>query len=327
MHFRTYQDLSEAIISSLPDIPSDVDLVVGIPRSGLMAASLYALFLNLPLTTVDLLLEGRMLSYGSTKPTGYWINSVQEARKILFVEDSVNSGKSILECKKRIESSAFADKASYLCVYAVPSAIDLVDYCVEVVPQPRMFEWNFLTHASLTACCFDIDGVICPDPSPEQNDDAEEYISFIKNAPTKLKPLNKVGYIVTSRLEKYRTATEQWLEDNEISYGKLFMHNAPSAEVRRQLGNHAEFKASVYKKLHDAELFIESDDSQAQTIFRLTGKPVFCTDSQVLYCNEARELAKSRKLDRRASIKKQAQALLPKKVCSILKKLYHHFRD
>lgn len=327
MHFRTYHDLSEAIISSLPDIPPDVDLVVGVPRSGLMAASMYALFLNLPLTTIDLLLDGKMLSYGFTKPTDHWIDNVNEARKILIVEDSVNSGKSILECKERIAVSNFADRALYLCVYASPEATCLVDYCAEVVPQPRMFEWNFLTHARLTACCFDIDGVICPDPRPEQNDDGEEYLSFITNTPTKLRPLNKVGYIVTSRLEKYRTETERWLEENEISYGELFMHDAPSAEARRQLGNHAEFKALIYKKLHDAELFIESDDGQARTIFQLTGKPVFCIDSQILYSNKAQELAKSRKANRKASIKGKAQLLIPKKIWRMLAKVYHRFRN
>jgi uncharacterized HAD superfamily protein len=31
----------------------------------------------------------------------------------------------------------------------------------------------------LKKACFDIDGVLCADPLPEQNDDGEKYINFL----------------------------------------------------------------------------------------------------------------------------------------------------
>lgn len=322
MFFRTYQDLSEGIIDSLSDIPPEIDLVVGIPKSGLLAATIYSLFLNLPLTTLELLLDGSMLSHGYSKTTDHWIRNVCDARKILIVEDSINTGRSIAECKKLLSTSGFANKAIYLAIYATPEATNAVDHYVEVLPQPRMFEWNFLTHSLLRNCCFDIDGVLCPDPLPEQNDDGDEYRSFIANAPTKLKPQNDVGYIVTSRLEKYRNLTDLWLRENGISYNKMFMHDAPTQKIRMKLDNHGEFKASIYKSLNDAVLFFESDDRQAQTIYQLTGKPVFCTSTQKYYHSAWKEVVEKRRASKKAIIKQKMKKVLPKRVYSLLRDAY-----
>ncbi len=64
MNFRSIQDLNEAIVRGLPRIPRDVDLVVGIPRSGLLAGSILALHLNVPLTDLQGLIEGRTIQSG-----------------------------------------------------------------------------------------------------------------------------------------------------------------------------------------------------------------------------------------------------------------------
>ncbi len=60
MNYKTIKDLNETIIKSLPLIPRDVDLIVGTPRSGLMTATLLALYLNLPLTDVEGLIEEKI---------------------------------------------------------------------------------------------------------------------------------------------------------------------------------------------------------------------------------------------------------------------------
>lgn len=67
------------------------------------------------------------------------------------------------------------------------------------------------------------------------------------------------------------------------------MMNADTAEERRRLGNHAVYKAEIYKKLTRTQLFIEGDDEQARQIFYITNKPVFCIDSQRYYSDEKRE--------------------------------------
>lgn len=135
----------------------------------------------------------------------------------------------------------------------------------------------------LEKACFDIDGVLCVDPEDWQNDDGEKYIQFINNAPLKLVPSRKIGYIVTSRLEKYRKDTELWLSKNHIEYGDLYMMDLQTAEERRELGNHAKFKANYYKQIKSAIWFVESNDQQAQEIASLTGKAVYCVDTHQYY--------------------------------------------
>ena len=49
MNYRSVADLNDDVIAGLPLIPADVELVVGIPRSGLLAGTLVALALNVPL--------------------------------------------------------------------------------------------------------------------------------------------------------------------------------------------------------------------------------------------------------------------------------------
>ena len=47
----------------------------------------------------------------------------------------------------------------------------------------------------------DIDGVLCADPTPEENDDGEKYRHFLLNAPPLFIPKVTIGTLVTSRLE------------------------------------------------------------------------------------------------------------------------------
>ncbi len=49
------------------------------------------------------------------------------------------------------------------------------------------------------------------------------YMRFLENAKPLWIPNRKLGWIVTSRLEKYRTVTEKWLKDHSVEYGHLFM--------------------------------------------------------------------------------------------------------
>ena len=53
MNFRTINDSNNLISKNLDKIPKDIDLIVGVPRSGLFVANLIALYLNLPLTDFD----------------------------------------------------------------------------------------------------------------------------------------------------------------------------------------------------------------------------------------------------------------------------------
>ena len=53
MNFITFEELGECIYTNISKVPRNVDLIVGIPRSGTLAANLLALYLNLPFTDID----------------------------------------------------------------------------------------------------------------------------------------------------------------------------------------------------------------------------------------------------------------------------------
>lgn len=282
MNFRTYQDLATCINSNISKIPRDVQLIVGIPRSGVLAGSMLALYLNLPFMSLDDYVDGRNFTTGSTRKYSGWIKNTGEAKNILVIDDSISSGKAIREAKEKINSLKQGDvKVLYCAVYALPMTCTFVDIYFEICNQPRMFEWNYMHHWALEFCCMDIDGVLCENPSFFQNDDGPKYIDFLNNAVPKFLPTHKVGKLVTTRLEKYRNETETWLKNHNIEYGELIMIENTTAKERAFKGNHAEFKAKIYKSC-DSVLFFESSYEQALDICNLSGKPVFCTDTRTL---------------------------------------------
>ena len=53
LNFITISMFNNTIYKNINKIPKDVDLIVGIPRSGLLVANLLALYLNIKLTDID----------------------------------------------------------------------------------------------------------------------------------------------------------------------------------------------------------------------------------------------------------------------------------
>lgn len=282
MNYRSIDDLTKMIFNNISKIPHDVDLIVGIPRSGLLVANCISLLMNKPLTDIDGLLDGRILENGHTKNNSGNISNIEECHKILVVDDSVASGESIMTCKSKLSNVSTTIEVVYCAAYVLTSSKHMVDIYFQVVDDPRLFEWNiFHQPATLKKMCFDIDGVLCDDPTPKQNDDGDAYKKFLENASPKIIPSGRIGSIVSSRLEKYRSETELWLKENGIEYDRLILLNA-TAEERRNNNLHATFKAEYYKKTN-AVLFIESEERQAVEINNISGKPVFCIENQKFY--------------------------------------------
>ena len=282
MNYRSYDDLSKTLIRNISLIPADIDLIVGIPRSGLLVGNMIALLLNKPITDLNGYIEDRLISCGHTKNTKKIITNCCQAKKVLIIDDSVATGDSISEAKDVINKFR-KDGTSYIfaCVYICPGKEQIVDLYMEVVSAPRMFEWNIFHHPELKNACFDIDGVLCEDPTVEQNDDGIKYIDFVRNATPKILPTQRIGAIVTSRLSKYDSLTREWMQKNGIEYDELVMMNC-SAEERRKKGNHGEFKGKFYKH-SKYELFVESELSQAITICKISHKPVYCVENGIMY--------------------------------------------
>ena len=281
MNFRSIADLSAAISRNLYKVPRDVDVIVGIPRSGVLAASILSLELNLPLTDIDGLINGKLLPSGMTRSNPRWISDLNEARHVLVIDDSILSGRSLANVKSCIVQSDIRHRISYAAVFAAENSTNHVDIYFEICPSPRYFSWNYLHHPNLRNWCVDIDGVLCCDPTDLQNDDGDRYLEFLSSAAVLRIPSYEIGWLVTSRLEKYRRPTETWLQKNGVQYRNLVMLEGHTAELRRRSGVHGKFKADVYSR-SGADLFIESELTQAKRIAFLSGKPVICLETQQL---------------------------------------------
>ena len=279
--------MDRIIRSNIALIPDDIELIVGIPRSGMLPATLLSVYLNLPLTDSISLLSDN--SHG-TATRNYRINSeknstdIRDYNRILVIDDSCYSGRSIYEVKQQMETMPDCNtEIVYACVYVTPQAVSCVDLYFEIVPQPRLFEWNIMNHDIIYRSCFDIDGVLCVDPTEEQNDDGEKYIEFLQTAKPLWIPKFEIGVLVTSRLEKYRSYTEKWLNDHGVKYQNLVMLDLASKEERIRMGAHAVFKANVYSRITETVLFYESDPGQAKYIAEATGKAVYCVGDNSFY--------------------------------------------
>ncbi|WP_372744822.1 phosphoribosyltransferase family protein [Lutibacter sp.] len=283
MNYRNIRELNNIILNKLSIIPRDIDLIVGVPRSGMLPANLLSLYLNRPYTDIHSFLNGHIYKAGARSQ----FFDISEFKKILVVDDSIASGSAMIEVKESLKHLESKFDIKYCAVYIIPGKEKMVDYFFEIVPLPRYFQWNILNHTTLEKACFDIDGVLCPDPLPEQNDDGEKYIDFILNAPPLFVPGSKIGTVVTSRLEKYRNETETWLKANNIKYNDLIMLDLPDMKARQKANNHGDHKAKAYMS-KPYVLFVESEIAQAIEINRISKKPVLCTANfEMIYNSES----------------------------------------
>ena len=279
INYRSVEDLNRVIKNNLHTIP-EVCAIVGIPRSGMLPATLLALYLGKPVIMADQLFTGGQV-WDLTNRFKISVSATKD-KPLLVIDDSCDSGNAMALVKDRINTFIKNGKFLYSAVYVTEKGKNHVDFYFEQVEQPRVFEWNILDHNILTKACVDLDGVLCRDPTDEENDDGERYRAFLRDAEVKFVPHYEINSIVSCRLEKYRPETEIWLKRHGIKYKNLFLLNVPDAKTRQLLGAYSQYKADIYKAL-DTQLFIESDPLQASVINNLSKKPVYCLSDNIFY--------------------------------------------
>lgn len=265
MEYRSLADLRRDIVAWLPRLPP-FDAVVGIPRSGMIPAVLLGLYRNVPVFASGQ--DGLCLS-----ATGFRSPTRLIPARILVVDDSVLSGRTMGEA--RTWATSRWSGATVLCgaVYLAPGSEQHVDVFYQCLPGPRIFEWN-LFHCDNTArIATDLDGVLCRDPTPEENDDGEKYRAFLETVDPAVVPTYPVGAVITCRLEKYRAQTEAWLKKWNIRYGALLMWNLPTRAARMECGHYGTQKGRAFAGT-DLDLMAESTEPEAIEIARVSGRPV-----------------------------------------------------
>ncbi len=296
MSYRSVADLNEQVVSLATRLPRDVEVVVGIPRSGLLPASLLALHLNLPLTDVEGLVEGRLFSGGFRVKQKQASDLLATKRNVLIVDDSVGAGNQLRATKKELVEARLPHILRYATVYMMPGSEEVVDFFCEHVPYPRVFEWNLMHHGQLSMSCMVTEGVLYREPSPEERSDETAFAAFLARADPLHLPTKRVGWLVACQPETYRAPIQAWLARHRVGYEELIMMKpADEAQLAAQC---TAYKTKVYKKT-GARLLIEPSLQHAIGVAKEAEKPVFCTETREMIYPESqpRSLLKKSRLD------------------------------
>lgn len=252
--------------------------VVGIPRSGMLPASMIAMWLNIPIYFLDP--QNNLLPMsGATKFGGQRMLDYKGSNgNLLVVDDTVYAGTAMNNIKSRLVEDAY-----FCSVYCRPASKFKPDFYARELSPPHLLEWNLFNCTYIEGALLDFDGIFCPNVPHDACQDEEKYIDYIKNVkpfPHRI-PKTRCKGIVTARLEKYRDITEWWLQKHGINYGFLKMY--PTEDKAKRDKNHVEevstFKANVFLE-SDAKFFIESEISEAVRIRKKSNKLVICPEEK-----------------------------------------------
>lgn len=273
---RTVADLARVIGANLHRLDrTQFDVVVGVPRSGMLPASIIATHLQLPLATPE--------GYKAGIVHGRSGGIVPKGERVLLVDDSCNKGRAMVRAVSALGRARVTRLAVFGPYQVEPTSV--CDLWFEIVQGPRVFAWNMQKHIRLDRWGFDFDGVLCRDNTKLENDDGPRYAEFLEKAEPLFIPQRPIGHIVTGRLEKYRQPTEDWLRRHGVQFQTLhmmpFSTKAERIEIMRATGGRGAWKAQKAQEL-GVEFFIESCPKQSGIISRQAGIPVFCTATQEL---------------------------------------------
>jgi orotate phosphoribosyltransferase len=244
-----------------------VDLVVAVPRSGLLVGSIIALRRAIALTTPE------------RDATSVWVSrhiEQRDIRRILLVDDSIATGRALREAYASVKTNYPDAQIMTAALIATGDSRRKVDYCGMVIESPRIFEWNVM-HVKRGVVAFDLDGVLAEEPAPGLRKDDARYRSWITNAAVHLIPNYSIDVIISNRPQYVRAETEAWLRSHGVRYERLEL--APN-DIG-QSGKH-EHKVSILREIK-ADLFIESSPSEAESIAKETHIPVLCIGNRRLY--------------------------------------------
>lgn len=272
---RELSEMDRLIVSRLHDIRSiPFGVVVHIPRSGTIPAALIATHMARPLASVEEYRRGLV----STRKT----EANVPLDRILLVDDSIRTGKQMLKNIALIKRDKPRTKIYTLSVYATRHSREIEPTIVlaEHDDSDYVYPWFAWKSKRIEGCAVDMDGVLCRDCTRDEDDDGERYAQFLAGAQVKFHTPHKIGAIITSRLERYRPQTEDWLARNGYQYGELIM--GPWATKAERRGNVEPWKASVFRERPEW-LYIESDDRAARAIAEMSGKHTWSVEMQMGY--------------------------------------------
>jgi hypothetical protein len=271
--YVTTAELTADTLSLIKVLPPDIDLIIAIPRSGLLPGSLLAYHLHVPLLTVSrqrgIIDPGhgvRLESRPTTTP-----------RHILLVDDTAASGNEMTANFPTVRAAYPDARITRTVIYCRPEATHAVDVFSRLYPGLHYLEWNVFNAGHGSAAGFDFDGILCRDFTVDEcRVEASYRAAMATIEPLNLPRRSMIPLIVTARPESTRSITMEWLDRHGIKVDVLIMRDWPSDDpLNPPPDQSAAWKANHYTR-SGLPLFIESDPGQAEIIAALSGKTVLC---------------------------------------------------
>lgn len=267
------QQLVQDAIALASALPHDLAGVIGIPRSGILPASVIATHLHLPLFTIrnGEIVELPAGSRGRTVvPRGHWW---------VVCDDSVYGG---LAMQRVMALAALRNRPMLrAAVYVRPEAAHQVDVIGRILPSPHLFEWNLANNGPMaglavdpvfgSGVAFDLDGIIVHDSES----------GGVVGQPYLVPRAQVVPLIVTGRSQSHLLPTRRQITQLGVRYRRLVMRPAEVPDDQVEI---ARWKGAVYRDSR-CGFFLESSQEQAKIIHQVSGKPVICPRAgRVYYC-------------------------------------------
>ena len=269
---------TEELVARATDIAAKIppgSTIFAIARSGMIPASVIASLVHGDLHTVNIK-DGSVEHCGS----GLRKDDAQEIKTPYIVDDSAWSG-SALSTAKEILLKKYGEPFQSAVIFCRSSAKKHVDL-FSCIMNTHFFEWNIANTSFAENYVWDLDGTLCDDFMPFEDDDGVAYLRAMKKRiPTHFKPHRRPVNIVTARLDKYRQPTEEWLEDNGFNVANL--HMGPwQTQAERTLSEIVMFKSEVIHN-NDYKGLVESDREIAHRVYMNTGVWTICNTSGELF--------------------------------------------
>ncbi len=110
------------------------DIVVGIARGGVIPAALLSKILK-----VKDMFVLKLEREGERKISAFLVSDIS-GKKILLVEDMLETGRGLIAGKKFLEEKGAEVRTA--CLYTMPKSEIVPDYSLKVVPEVVPFPWN-----------------------------------------------------------------------------------------------------------------------------------------------------------------------------------------
>jgi orotate phosphoribosyltransferase len=235
-------------------LPSSIDCVVGIARSGLLPATLIATERHVPLYAVSP--ADGVHQVGS----GYRLGSdgPQSPNHVALIDDTVASGGQMTRARALVAQAFPGARITTAAVIAHPRGSARVDLAGVVLRGGHYLEWNFFNSGHAERAGFDFDGVLCHNEHP--------------HAPLYLPVRRPIPLIITGRSERHRESSQAFLDRHGVRCERMIMRPDSVAGDSQSIGR---WKGQVYAQ-SSISLFVESESDQARLIAAIAHKPVLC---------------------------------------------------